>query len=79
MGSVETGRRGNMQCQKVQNNCQILLTRAETGVVLIVFKGVLYYIHVYTIAVSFPLLYESGTRKALFKSMVKSTSMLFNQ
>ena len=33
-----------LQCQKVSNNRQILLQRAETGIVLIVFKDFSYYV-----------------------------------
>jgi hypothetical protein len=33
-----------LQCQKVSNNRQILLQRAETGIVLIVFKKNSYYV-----------------------------------
>jgi hypothetical protein len=37
---------------KKKNNCQILLKKAETGVVVIVFNGVLCHVSVYTITVS---------------------------
>jgi len=42
-----------LQCQKVQNNCQILLKRAETDIVPTIFKGVLYHVHAYTVTISY--------------------------
>ena len=33
-----------MQCQQIENNNHILLNRAETGIIQIVFKALLYHI-----------------------------------
>jgi hypothetical protein len=40
------------QCQKGQNNWQVLLKRTETIIVLIIFKVVLFSIHDYSVAIS---------------------------
>jgi hypothetical protein len=36
-----------LQCEKVQNHCQSLVERAETNIILIIFKCVLYHDHPY--------------------------------
>ena len=41
-----------LQIQNVHNSCKVLLKRAETNVVLIVLKGVLYYVCTYIVTVS---------------------------
>jgi len=52
-----------MQCQKVQNNCQIILKRVETDVhvALIVF----YHIHAYTVTISYSPLYMNQVPEML--------------
>ena len=51
-----------LQCQKVQNNRSTLLTRAETGIVLIVF----YHLHTYTVTVSYPSLHMNQVPEKIY-------------
>ena len=47
-----------LQCHKVQTNDNILLKRAETGIILIVFHCfVTYHVQVYTVTSSYCWLY----------------------
>ena len=56
-----------LQYQKVKNNYQIVLKRAETNVVPIIFNGVLFHVR----ALLLPLaLHESGTRRWFFCNFV---------
>ena len=66
-----------LQCQKVQNNCQILLKRTETGVVLIIFTGVLSCQCSYCFCFLPLALHESGTcaRKVLLGSWLNNTKV----
>ena len=41
-----------LNLQEVKTKCQILLKRVKTSVILIVFNGVLYHIHAYTVTAS---------------------------
>ena len=49
-----------LQCQKLQNNYQIMLKIAETSVVIIVFCGFLGEVRAYTVTVFYPAMVWFG-------------------
>ena len=63
--------------QTNKNNCQIMLKRAETDGVLIIFKGVSYHIHTYTVTISYSPLYINQVPE-MFTFITKYTEVLFD-
>jgi hypothetical protein len=55
-----------MQYHKIQINRQIFLKRAETAVILIVFKCVLYHVHAFSVTVSHHSLFFNQVPEKLY-------------